>query len=229
MTPECDVYVDGALSGVENMQRDESALEFVNRAPVRTVVRIYRWETPTVSLGYFQKDDAEIDVRLENCPRVRRVTGGGAILHDDEITYSCVLPSSHALSRLPIQIYSVVHSAIIELLSECGAGAAMRQDKETSSSVSEEEPFLCFLRSDPRDVVMSDAKILGSAQRRRRSNVLQHGSVLLRASKLTPEIPGVLDICPEFHAERFERNLPTVIASALSKKHRISSWPPLEL
>ncbi len=226
MTPECDLYLDAAQSGHENMHRDQSALELVTRNPRRSIVRIYRWETPTVSLGYFQKDDAEIDARLQQCPRVRRVTGGGAILHDDELTYSCVLPTSHPLCRTPIQIYNVIHGAIVTLLQQCGVDCAMRQDLLEAQSQSTDEPFLCFLRSDPRDVVLSGAKILGSAQRRRRGNVLQHGSILMRASRLTPEIPGIVDLCPEFRVEEFDRDLPQAVVEAIAGKHQLRDWTP---
>ena len=226
MTPECDLYIDAAQSGCENMHRDQSALELVTRKPLRSIVRIYRWETPTVSLGYFQKDDAEIDARLQHCPRVRRVTGGGAILHDDELTYSCVLPTSHSLCRTPIEIYSVIHTAIINLLRKCGVDCSMRQDVAPIQAESTGDPFLCFLRSDPRDVVLSGAKILGSAQRRRRGNVLQHGSILLRASNLTPEIPGIVDLCREFREEEFSRELPQTIAEAITDRYQLRDWPP---
>lgn len=215
--PPCEVQVDAVpLSGVQNMDRDAALLQRVAEDPSRSVVRIYQWDEPTVSLGYFQKPDDDIDSRLVNCPRVRRITGGGAILHDDELTYSCVLPSVHPRRAMPTSVYPVVHAAIIRLMFRCGAEAAMRKDLPTAPAArASTEPFLCFLRSDPHDVVLQGHKVLGSAQRRRRGTILQHGSILLRASLLTPEIPGIFDLCPEFDFHLFERELPGVIASAL--------------
>lgn len=210
--------VDGALDGAVNMQRDETLLQQSVEEHAKSFVRIYRWAVPTVSLGYFQKPDAEVDSRLKDCPRVRRVTGGGAILHDDELTYSCVLPPGHPLKSAPVELYSVVHSALIALLGDCGVSCSMRMNMAASGSAqaTTAEPFLCFLRADPRDVVLHGQKIIGSAQRRRKGSILQHGSILLRASTLTPEIPGIVDLVPDFDQEQFSEKLPAVVAGAVS-------------
>lgn len=220
--PPCRLYVDGACSGHVNMQRDEHLLTSVVDDPADSCVRIYRWSEPTVSLGYFQKHDAQVDPRVAHCPRVRRVTGGGAILHDAEITYSCVVPDTHPVRATPVDLYDAVHTGIIHLLARCGAECSMRQDVETlgKSTDSVAEPFLCFLRSDPRDVTCRGSKVLGSAQRRRRGTILQHGSILLRSSGLTPEIPGILDLVPDFDEANFCAQLPETVAGAIAQQIR---------
>jgi lipoyl(octanoyl) transferase len=156
-------------------------------------VRWYRWNSATVSLGYFQKSEAAAAIpRLKGLPVVRRLTGGGAILHHFEWTYSCAVPPDHPLAQTPLQIYERVHERIIAALAERGVSSALR-----GSSLSDAEgEFLCFRRGDPRDVVLNGQKIVGSAQRRRRGAVLQHGSLLLRRSEYAPEFPGVLDLVP---------------------------------
>ncbi len=223
----CDVYSDGTQPGQTNMDRDETMLSHIAGGHSRSMVRIYEWSSPTVSLGYFQRDDAEVDPRLLDCPRVKRVTGGGAILHDVELTYCCALPAVHDFCRNPVQVYSIVHTAIIGLLNKCGANCLMRQDDVAASPSNEgTEPFLCFLRSDPRDVVFRGLKVLGSAQRRRRGNILQHGSILLKASELTPELPGVVDLAPEFKLQVFREQLPSVVAHALADDVAFCNWPP---
>ena len=199
------------------MQTDAELLEDVIQSPSSAVVRIYRWDQPTVSLGYFQPPDAETDRRLAACPRVRRLTGGGAILHDQEITYSCVLPACHPIRKNPTALYDLVHNVIVDLMGESGVRAALRMNASTPADTSEgADPFLCFLRSDPRDIVCRGYKIVGSAQRRRRGHILQHGSIMLSKSALTPELPGILDLCEAFDLARFEAQLGPRIRSAIS-------------
>ncbi|MEQ9409087.1 MAG: hypothetical protein RIK87_15230 [Fuerstiella sp.] len=227
-TVPCDLVVDPPLSGEENMRRDEFLLQTVAAKADRSFVRIYRWNEPTVSVGYFQKSLDDVDPRLAHCPRVRRASGGGAILHDDEWTYSCALPNSHPLRSDPVSLYSVIHTAIVQLMTSCGAAANLRMDAAQATAAPSEEPFLCFLRADPRDVVYNGHKILGSAQRRRRGNIMQHGSILMRASTLLPAIPGIVDLCPDFRIQKFETELPGVIAHSIAEDVRINCGLPSE-
>ncbi|MEZ6132290.1 MAG: hypothetical protein R3C59_26815 [Planctomycetaceae bacterium] len=220
-TPPCDVQFEvEARSGQQNMDRDEQLLMSVIEDPSRSVMRIYRWNAPTVTLGYFQRGDDQMDSRLVHCPRVRRITGGGAILHDREWTYSCVLPATHPLRATPIRVYEVVHQAVIALLQALGVTSRLRHDS-AAPSFGTGEPFLCFLRSDPRDVVVEGHKIMGSAQRRRRGTILQHGSILMQASPLTPEVRGVRDFCPDFDEQAFVKQLPAALGAAISGDYRI--------
>lgn len=89
---------DGALSGAENMARDEALLTRVGEGQSPPTLRLYQWRDPTISLGYFQHfaDVARLDPPLRELAVVRRLTGGGAILHDLELTYSLTLPLGHA-------------------------------------------------------------------------------------------------------------------------------------
>lgn len=154
-------------------------------------VRVYSWMEPTLSLGHFQGAEGGVcDSRLAALPVVRRLSGGGAILHHHEVTYSCAVPAGHVAIRNPADLYEVAHAAIIGVLSESGVLARMRGDVDAG----DESAFLCFSRGDPRDIVLDGQKIVGSAQRRRRGAVLQHGSLLLRASEFAPEYPGLADL-----------------------------------
>lgn len=153
------------------------------------ILRLYRWTRPTLSLGYFQKTlPPELPLPLRRLDRVRRLSGGGAILHHHEWTYSCVVPPGHPLARESVALYEAVHGALIAALEQLGVTARLR------GRALDENPFLCFLRGDPRDIVVQGKKVTGSAQRRRRGAILQHGSVLLRASEFAPEIPGLFDL-----------------------------------
>ncbi len=188
------VILDEPQSGVWNMAVDEALLEESLRCGT-IFLRLYRWSEPTVSLGYFQKEaELRCDPRLANLPSVRRLSGGGAILHHHEQTYSCSLPPSHRLAQQPHQLYAEIHASFAAWLTECGVQVTPRG----SNSHRKEEPFLCFLREAAPDLVVSGHKVLGSAQRRRRGAVLQHGSLLLRASEHTPELFGLCELNPMF-------------------------------
>jgi lipoate-protein ligase A len=178
-------------SGAWNMAFDEALLEAARETGL-LAVRFYRWNEPTLSLGYFQKrlpDSFPEPLRL--LPRVRRLSGGGAILHHREWTYSCVLPPEHPLALNPVRLYEVVHQQIAGLLNEQNVAATLRGETLIGNA---EEPFLCFGRQDPRDIVLGPHKIVGSAQRRRRGAVLQHGSLLLERSEFAPMYSGLFDL-----------------------------------
>ena len=156
-------------------------------------LRIYGWNEPTLSLGYFQTySDRQQHAASQNCAAVRRLTGGGAILHDKEITYSIVLPGGHPLAARRDELYQAMHGCLIESLA--GFGVAARLCEGGTAAKTAAEPFLCFQRRSPGDVLLGDHKICGSAQRRRNGAVLQHGSLLWRASAAAPELPGVADL-----------------------------------
>ena len=197
------VRFDPPMDGEMNMQVDNDLLHSLTPASPVTL-RLYRWSQPTLSLGRFQQEDAIFpDWKVAQGARVRRRTGGGAILHDQEWTYSLAIPNSPHLGLQGIglkghseEIYRAVHLAVVSGLRELGWDAALSE--ECSCPLAEdnagEEAFLCFLRRSPVDVVVGTDKILGSAQRRANTGLLQHGSFLLRRSELAPELPGILDL-----------------------------------
>jgi lipoate-protein ligase A len=158
--------------------------------------RLYRWAEPTLSLGYFQSaDDRFQDSRLSGAAVVRRISGGGAILHDRELTYCITVPAAHPLTRALTRgrqdLYRAVHLTIVDTLAEVGIAASLctRMPSDT-----EPQPFLCFGRRMAGDVLVGETKVAGSAQRRIRGAVLQHGSLLLARSPWAPGLPGLEDI-----------------------------------
>ncbi len=186
----CQVQIDSAPGrGTWNMALDEAMLETAaDRGLI--LLRWYRWEEPTVSLGYFQSDEFSTEhPELATLPVVRRLSGGGAILHHHELTYAIAIPGSHPLAAQPAELYCTVHEEIIAIMREHGIPAAIRGDTSEAG-----DQFLCFARADCNDVVLAGHKILGSAQRRRRGAVLQHGSLLLERSSYAPQHPGLFDL-----------------------------------
>jgi lipoyl(octanoyl) transferase len=214
---DCRLIIDPPASGAHNMAVDEALL--VDAAEHNAAaLRFYSWDEPTLSLGYFQRyADREQHTASSACAVVRRQTGGGAILHDRELTYSLALPASHLLTKQNEKLYRIVHEVFIEILSLPGhlpdSVRPLHIRGEGTKIRPADEPFLCFQRQSPGDVVivaadsaenpatlpripasLPVAKILGSAQRRYRGALLQHGSLLLERSPTAPELKGWRDL-----------------------------------
>jgi lipoyl(octanoyl) transferase len=153
-------------------------------------LRFYGWSPATLSLGYFQSEGLRhADPRLAELPLVRRPSGGAALIHHHEVTYGLALPAG-----LPWQSSESwlcrMHAIIAAALKASGVAAALHDLKA-------EQPVggvLCFLHFTPGDLVLGGGKIVGSAQRRQRGALLQHGSILLRQSAYAPALPGVLEL-----------------------------------
>ena len=190
---ECRLIFDAPADGAWNMALDEALRESAGRAGQGSCLRFYFWNVPTVSLGYFQAyADRETHESSRRCPLVRRATGGGAIVHDLELTYSYATAVGTHLGADLSALYEAFHVGLVEELARHGIAAALcRAPPKRPGS---QEPFLCFQRRAERDVLVGDAKIAGSAQRRHRKTLLQHGSVLLRRSAAAPELDGITEL-----------------------------------
>ena len=175
------LIIDNARDGPSNMAIDEAMLTAAGRGQALPTVRFYRWSQPTISLGHFQRfaEVQQLNEPFNHLPIVRRITGGGAILHDAELTYSLILPAEHHLAKNqgPQTLYLAMHRALIVVLSSLGLPAQLRQGARPTSR--QKGPFFCFERANPSDVLVAGRKIAGSAQRRTLKSLLQHGSLML--------------------------------------------------
>lgn len=211
------------------MAVDETLLESALNNGISTI-RVYRWAEAALSLGYFQNPaDVANDPVLSGLPMVRRLSGGGAIVHHHEVTYSVALAPDHFATDVPTRLYSMVHNAVIAWLAKNQVLAAMR-GAAFAGAATEEEAFLCFSRGDPHDIVLDGHKILGSAQRRRRGAVLQHGSLVLRASPFAPDLPGLfdLDTAAQVDETGCDEEYSTIVASSLSESLLLGALTPEE-
>ncbi|RIK82315.1 MAG: lipoate--protein ligase family protein [Planctomycetota bacterium] len=199
------LIVDEPGDGAWNMAVDDVLLAAAAERGEATL-RFYGWSPATLSLGYFQAFDArEQHPPSRHCPVVRRASGGGAIVHDRELTYSLALPYEHWREHGRTGLYSLVHRSLCEALVAVGIEHA-RMIGDDNAKLNErkpaEPPFLCFERRTEFDVVLSPpgtdapqaAKIAGSAQRSLHRAVLQHGSILLARSEFAPSLPGISEI-----------------------------------
>jgi len=193
VNPTVGYFLDSGAGGpAENMAVDELLLRKVDQTGI-PVLRIYTWREPTLSLGYFQRyRDRSLHPPSHGVAVVRRATGGGAILHHHELTYSIVMPISSRQTAARLALYRQLHDVFIQIMARRGVGLARSGD--TPGSLADDTAFLCFQRRSADDLVLAGYKVLGSAQRRARRAVLQHGSLLLAASRHAPEIPGVCEL-----------------------------------
>jgi lipoate-protein ligase A len=191
----CRLLPHAIADGPTNMAIDEALLDLVADDPAAAWLRTYSWSIPTLSVGYFQHwADADADPRWRAAARVRRPTGGGAIWHEHELTYAIVVPASHPLARPNRALYRAVHQAIGSVLADRRIAARRHGDLAEARTASASRPFLCFSDRDDEDLTADGSKVLGSAQRRRAGAILQHGSLLLKQSAATPELPGIGDL-----------------------------------
>lgn len=132
------------------------------------VLRVYHWEQPTVTIGYAQSLTKLADA-LPAWPVVRRWTGGGVVLHENDFTYSVIVPTSHPWSQTnPLDSYRLIHESLAVALDD-GSRLAGLEDLI-------EAPF-CFVAPALHDVVRGKAKIAGAGQRRGKLGLLHQGSV----------------------------------------------------
>jgi lipoate-protein ligase A len=212
------LILDPPTSGVWNMALDEALLRSAADSEQATV-RFYRWEVPTLSLGYFQSvEERRNHLASCECPLVRRSSGGGAIIHDRELTYSFATPIRGRFAQPADYWYDLFHSTLVDLLGNLGIAAT----RCPGTLREHESNFLCFQRRSAGDVLLENAKIAGSAQRRHARALLQHGSVLLARSTAAPELDGICelagqDIDAEWLSDHWTR--------ALADQHGLS-WEP---
>jgi lipoate-protein ligase A len=157
------------------------------------VLRLYDWDPPGLSLGWFQRGELAGPLRdaLAREPRavvVRRVTGGGAIWHQHDLTFALIAPPDCAPFAGPIEAsYAAIHRAVAAGLARLGAAAAPRGDDSAGSDSGRRGEAVCFHAATRFDLVAAGRKLVGSAQRRRRDRILHHGSIPIRRNALATD------------------------------------------
>ncbi len=211
----------GHLDGYTNMAIDEAVFTLSATSDIPPTLRLYGWKPPAISIGYFQNHlspppsrerspkatrrgetkerDKLLKLRYDKIDIVRRLTGGGAILHDQELTFCLVTTLKDSI--IPDDIfasYNLISRAVIKGLQTLGIetqirgdGAAVRlvtcsqSNRVSNRAVSKQrEPFFCFARPSKYDIIFKGKKLVGSAQRRKNGVLLHHGSILLDEQNL---------------------------------------------
>ena len=177
----------GISAAATNMAIDEAIVLAHSAGKVPPTIRFYGWQPAAVSLGYFQRAMSEIDIDRcaeRNIDVVRRLTGGRAVLHDAELTYSIVVQEDYPLIPPTITAsYRYFSNGLLAGLEALGIQAKMTvpiaaygQRKKHPTSAA------CFDAPSHYEVTVEGKKLIGSAQVRKNGVILQHGSVLLKFS-----------------------------------------------
>lgn len=199
-------------TGKENMQIDSDLLNFAIKNGLKEpIFRLYGWEPACVSLGRNQKDDF-LDYELlksKNIDVVRRLTGGRALLHDNEITYSFICPESFLQNGSHIiSSYKEISQILIDKFKKLGIDLDFGTSKPIKTGFD-----YCMLISTGADLCYKEKKLIGSAQCRSHGYILQHGSILYDYDKKlleeifkekvsTDEITSIKEINPKLSKEK---------------------------
>lgn len=170
-------YLDsGFHHAAVNMALDEALLIWQSKGLIPPTLRLYGWSTPTLSIGHFQRTDGIVNwtgLHKHGCELVRRLTGGSAVLHDNELTYSIVIPEAHPSIPTSIrEAYYVLSKGVLEGYKNLGIHASYATEPSTKQHTA-----VCFEKKSYYEMVVDGKKISGNAQTRKRRTLLQHGSI----------------------------------------------------
>ena len=172
---------DGASGGFLNMATDRAILTACGEGKAPPTLRLYGWKEPTLTIGYAQNRCRDVDLprcRALGIPIVQRPTGGRALLHDSELTYSLVVPIPHP--KFPANLsdaFRTVSEALLLSLTRLGIrGAQMVKPGKVSSNGRSPS---CFSSLNHHEISVKNKKLIGSAQRRTSRSFLQQGAMWL--------------------------------------------------
>ncbi|MDV2685124.1 biotin/lipoate A/B protein ligase family protein [Alkalihalophilus lindianensis] len=179
-------FIDsGNCSPAYNMALDEALLEWHSKGKIPPTIRFYGWDPATLSIGYFQKVEKEVNmeaVKQYGLGFVRRPTGGRGVLHDQELTYSVVVSEKHpAMPATVTEAYRVISEGILEGFKKVGLDAyfAVPRTDEEKNALKNPRSAVCFDAPSWYELVVEGRKVAGSAQTRQKGVILQHGSIIL--------------------------------------------------
>ncbi|MEI6306703.1 MAG: lipoate--protein ligase family protein [Deltaproteobacteria bacterium] len=172
----------GPQSGPLNMAIDEALLRGFDPAASLPVLRLYGWMPAALSLGRFQKEET-LDIercRMENVPVVRRITGGGAIYHAEELTYSIVCSTDQIPPASSVKdSFRVLTGFLLSFYRKLGLDACYAMDAADLEKRLGKRTAYCFAGRESFDILIDGCKIGGNAQRREKGVIFQHGSIPL--------------------------------------------------
>jgi lipoate-protein ligase A len=183
---------NGHIPGVLNMAIDRALLEMHAMGSSPPTLRFYQWRPPAVSLGYFQRDrglDRAICQQL-GVEIIRRTTGGKAVLHQGDLTYSIVAGVDDGLPIGVEAAYQMLCEGLILGFRHMGIEATLGREASKSKQLD-----VCFLRAGVGDIVYRGRKFVGSAQRWNGNSLLQHGSIILE-----PQVESLMNLWGSCHA-----------------------------
>lgn len=179
-------FIDsGNCSPSYNMALDEALLDWHSEGKIPPTIRFYGWDPATLSIGYFQKVEKEINldaVKEHGLGFVRRPTGGRGVLHEHELTYSVIVSEEHPeMPKTVTEAYRVISEGILKGFQGLGLEAyfAVPKTAEEREGLKNPRSAVCFDAPSWYELVVEGRKVAGSAQTRQKGVILQHGSILL--------------------------------------------------
>ncbi len=175
----------GKCSASFNMALDEALLEWHSQGEIGPVLRFYEWEPATLSIGYFQSVEKEIDldvVKQLGLGFVRRPTGGRGVLHEHELTYSVIVSEEYPdMPETVTEAYRVISGGLLEGFRNLGLNAEFSVPETVKQNADLRNPKsgVCFDAPSWYELVVEGKKVAGSAQTRQKGVILQHGAILL--------------------------------------------------
>lgn len=233
----------GPCAAAYNMALDESIAIAVKRENAPPTLRLYGWDMPSVSLGCFQKI-MDVDVEYcakQNIPLVRRLTGGRAILHGDEITYSFSSKTTSGLfSNGLLDSYKKISTAFGLALLKMGISPELklvRAHRHPPLCDSHSKSPSCFQSVSYAEITINGRKVMGSAQKRWTDALLQQGSIPLVsdgddaakvfrldiARDMRDSFIGLRDVLPDFISEDFKKAIRISFEETFNVRFAVSS------
>lgn len=168
----------GYHDAATNMAIDEALLHFHSEDNIPPTIRFYGWKNPSLTVGHFQNVEKTIDfsgIEKHACDFVRRLTGGSAVLHDDELTYSIVVREEHPkIPRSVNKAYYILSQGLLEGYRLLGIDADFAIPER---ELLRERSAVCFEKPAIYEMIVDGKKISGNAQTRKDGVLLQHGSI----------------------------------------------------
>lgn len=172
--------IDTPHSAAFNMAADQFLLDQCLSSST-VYVRFYFWANPTITLGYMQKSADVLDLRRierDQICWIKRPTGGRAVLHDKDLTYSCIFPNNLvSMGSTVKESYRIITECLLSGLLSLGIPCQTHDSYEDFLNLKREVKLPCFLAPNRDEIMVNGKKLVGSAQRRSTKGVLQHGSI----------------------------------------------------
>ena len=208
--------------GAWNMAVDEAILEGVGSGRSPPTLRLFAWDPPCLSLGYAQPlTDVDIPrLQAHGWELVRRPTGGRAILHTDELTYSVIVPPDEPrVAGTVLEAYSRLAGALVEALLLLKVPVEVHEKRVENNKTPDP---ICFEVPSTSEITVGGKKLVGSAQARRKEGILQHGSL-----PLTGDLTRILQVLvyPDEKARsRAVSHLLERATTVEAAQGRVTSW-----
>lgn len=179
-------FIDsGPCAPSYNMALDEALLDWHSEGLIPPVIRFYEWNPATLSIGYFQSVEKEIDmeaVRRLGLGFVRRPTGGRGVLHEHELTYSVIVSEDYPdMPATVTEAYRVISEGLLKGFQSLGLEAyfSIPNTPDKLQALKNPKTAVCFDTPSWYELVVEGKKVAGSAQTRQKGVILQHGAILL--------------------------------------------------